>query len=388
MLTKSKKYTFTFVTIKLFTFVIANLNHKMTTKEYLTFKQKKISGRYITLKNIKPLINNLPEIFKVIELGKSFLGQSIYKIKIGTGKKRILIWSQMHGNETTGTKAIFDLCNYLNSKEGQSTILKACTIVIVPMLNPDGAMKFTRVNAQDIDLNRDAVALKAPESKLLHDLLYNFKPNYCFNLHDQRPIFSVGKANNPATISFLAPSVNEARDLTDGRKETMRIIVAMYLSLKKHIPNQIGRYTDEFYPKATGDNFQKAGFNTILIEAGHYKGDYFREKTRKYNFLALLSGVNAIYSSNNFDYTSYFNIPNNETNYYDTIYKNVCLNGQKKVIGVFLKPIFKNNSVKFIPNIKILENTTTYNADNTEYKEFNFSSIDKLNTFLQNAHKK
>ena len=67
----------------------------------------------------------------------------------------------------------------------------------------------------------------------------------------------------------------------------MNVIVAMNNLLQKVIPNHIGRYTDEFYPTATGDNFQKLGFNTILIEAGHYPDDYDREEVRKFNFLHL-----------------------------------------------------------------------------------------------------
>ena len=57
----------------------------------------------------------------------------------------------------------------------------------------------------------------------------------------------------------------------------MNVIVAMNSMLQKIIPNFVGRYTDEFYPTATGDNFQKLGYNTILIESGHYPNDYQRE---------------------------------------------------------------------------------------------------------------
>ena len=85
-------------------------------------------------------------------------------------------------------------------------------------------------------------------------------------------------------LSLLAPSIDLERTLTDGRKDTMAVIVAMNNTLQTIIPNFIGRYTDEFYPTATGDNFQKLGHNTILIEAGHYPDDYSRDVVRKYNY--------------------------------------------------------------------------------------------------------
>ena len=124
------------------------------------------------------------------------------------------------------------------------------------MLNPDGAEYYTRVNAHAIDLNRDAVDIKAKESRLLRTVLEEFSPDFCFNLHDQRTIFGVEGTKNPATISFLAPSEEETRKLTLGRKETMNVIVAMNSLLQAIIPNQYRRYTDDFYPTATGDNFQ------------------------------------------------------------------------------------------------------------------------------------
>ena len=59
------------------------------------------------------------------------------------------------------------------------------------MLNPDGAEAYTRVNAQGIDLNRDVIDVKALESQVLQQVLKKVNPQYCFNLHDQRTIFSV-----------------------------------------------------------------------------------------------------------------------------------------------------------------------------------------------------
>ena len=241
---------------------------------YFKIKEKKIGGRYITLKDIKPLYNDLDTIIQSAIIGQSEQGRDIYQLKLGSGTKKILVWSQMHGNESTGTKTVFDFLNFIKlygNNEIVTSILNNCSITIVPMLNPDGAEFYTRVNAKEVDLNRDAVALEAKESKLLRKILDAIKPDFCFNLHDQRTIFGVEGSNKPATISFLAPSEEKNREITKGRKETMNVIISMNNLLQKLIPNHIGRYTDEFYPTATGDNFQKAGHNTILIEAGHYQ---------------------------------------------------------------------------------------------------------------------
>ncbi|WP_405604863.1 M14 family zinc carboxypeptidase [Polaribacter sp. Asnod1-A03] len=291
---------------------------------YAKHKEESLHGKWITYKDIENLITKFESKFLRTQIGTSEENRPINKLEIGTGSKRILLWSQMHGNESTGTRALFDLFNcLLNSSETIfEDILKKCTLVFIPMLNPDGAQAYTRVNANKVDLNRDAVDRAAKESKLLRSILEEFNPQFCFNLHDQRTIFNVEGTKNPATISFLAPSEEVSRMLTRGRIETMDVIVSMNKMLQNIIPNFVGRYTDEFYPTATGDNFQKLGYNTILIESGHYPDDYVREETRKYTFFSILQGIHHIANSNSFNnYEEYFEIPNNDTIFYDIIHR-------------------------------------------------------------------
>lgn len=306
-----------------------NLNPEILESWYASNFENKLKGRRILFEDIAPLIINLSSKFEKEIIGYSENNIPIYKISLGEGSKRILCWSQMHGNESTGTKALFDLFKFFTSEEVAikkitTTILAQCRLEFIVLLNPDGAINFTRENFNNIDLNRDAVDRSAVESKLLRNCLDTFNPEFCFNLHDQRSIFNVDGYPNPATISFLAPSEDLERTLTKGRKETMSAIVSMNELLQQMIPNHIGRYTDEFYPTATGDNFQKLGHNTILIEAGHFKDDYDREITRKFNFYALIQGLYFIASTSDYsNYEPYFDIPNNNKLYLDIIYKNI-----------------------------------------------------------------
>jgi len=327
-----------------------DINHLETW--YAKHYENKLHGRRIVFNDIKPIIDNLDRrYFKFNNIGYSEKGIPIYNIKIGTGQKKVLIWSQMHGNESTGTKALFDLFNFFKNAGTlswvQKIILENCSLIFIPLLNPDGSAVFTRANANNIDLNRDAVDLKARESNFLRDVLDKFKPEFCFNLHDQRTIFNVEGTKHPASISFLAPSEDIERSLTKGRKQTMSVIVSMNELLSQLIPNQIGRYTDEFYPTATGDNFQKLGHNTILIEAGHYAGDYERDKVRKFNFYALLQGLYFIASADCYNhFEPYFEIPNNDSKYYDIIHRNVKDDNNNRIdIAYQYKHIVKNNTL-------------------------------------------
>ncbi|MGH2666137.1 M14 family metallopeptidase [Flavobacterium sp.] len=294
------------------------------TTLFSEIKELKLFGRYVTNNHIEPILKEFPDEFKTSVIGKSVKEKPIYAVKIGTGKTKILMWSQMHGNEATTTKALFDLFNFLKLNTQEAIQIKNdYTLLCVPILNPDGAEAYTRVNANEIDLNRDSVNLSQPESKLIKKLFEAFKPDLCYNLHDQRSIFAAGQTRNPATVSFLAPAYNENREINEVRQKAIDIIVGMNEELQKYIPNQIGRFDDSFNINCIGDMFQSLGVSTILFEAGHFQGDYEREETRKYIFIGLLSSLLNSYENvkkeGNFE--RYLNIPQNKPIFYDIVYR-------------------------------------------------------------------
>ena len=154
-------------------------------------KSQILEGRYVTYSKIETLLSD----FDLMQVGTSVKGLPINALTIGNGPIRILMWSQMHGNESTSTKGIMDVFYFLKS---HSTLLKPFTIQLLPMLNPDGALAYSRANANDVDLNRDATQHSQPETKALFEVYDTFQPHYCFNLHDQRTIFAVSYTHLPS----------------------------------------------------------------------------------------------------------------------------------------------------------------------------------------------
>ena len=293
------------------------------------FKLESVQGRYVTLKDVEPMLQKWNTNHQLKVEGNSVLQNPIYSFTIGTGKTKILLWSQMHGNESTTTKALMDLLLFLRSgtKEAMS-YLKHFTLLCFPILNPDGAFPYTRENANGIDLNRDAQNLSQPESQILRKAFDDFQPDYCFNLHDQRTIYGAGNSGKPATVSFLAPAYNQECEYNDTRLQAVDVIIAMNNTLQQLIPNQVGRFDDAFNLNCVGDTFQFLAVPTILFEAGHFANDYQREETRKFIFLALLSGLQHIYENvivNN-KIEDYLRIPQNKVVFYDIVYKNVKIN--------------------------------------------------------------
>ena len=298
-------------------------------KAYNSVLERRITSRLIKHSDIKELIQKLSNTFKVETIGKSVLGKEIFSIKVGEGKRNILLWSQMHGNESTATAAIFDILNYFDSYINNSLVSKLSkefTFTFIPMLNPDGAKAWTRVNALNIDLNRDAVAQQAPESMVLWDILNQLNPEYSFNLHDQRNIFNVGDTNKTATISFLSASFDESREINNDRALVMSLIAGMNDAVQEYIPGCVGRYTDEFYPTATGDNLHKQGYKNVLIESGTYPNDPERQTTRKANFIALVKAFELILEGVEPNRVEDYNyIPNNGKKFFDLIVRNVSV---------------------------------------------------------------
>lgn len=324
---------------------------------YLNLKENTIQGRYVVNEQIIAFLDGLNTGFIFETVGISVQKRPIKSVTIGSGGRKVLMWSQMHGNESTTTKAVLDLLKFLQSDNSlATTLLNYCSIKIIPILNPDGAEAYTRVNANAIDLNRDAQDRSQPESKVLREVYEDFQPNFCFNLHDQRTIFNVGDTSKPATVSFLAPSYDAERSISETREISMKLIAAMNSELQEIIPGQVGRYDDGFNANCVGDTFQMLNTPTILFEAGHSHEDYERERTREYIFYSLLKGLHSISENKISSYLQkdYFNIPENKKLFFDVIIKNAQFidSSYTNDIGILFIEVLKNGKISLEAGIE------------------------------------
>jgi len=300
---------------------------------YGKYKEPTLTKRRIKHNDIQPLIKKLsvdPK-FKVTVVGKSIEGRNLSLISIGTGATDVFLWSQMHGDEPTATQAIFDIFNFLTSGDFESekeNILKDLTLHFLPMLNPDGAEVFQRRNTLGIDINRDALALQSPEGRTLKRVRDSLDADFGFNLHDQSTYYNAERTEKPATISYLAPAFNYEKDINEVRANAMKVIVYMNQIIQKYAPGQVGRYNDDFEPRAFGDNIQKWGTSAILIESGGYKSDPEKQEIRKLNYVSILSAIYSIAKGNykNIPISDYDKIPENDRKLFDLKLNNLTYN--------------------------------------------------------------
>ena len=300
---------------------------------YESYREPSLNSRRITHANILPLIEKLHHNSKFVvhKLGESVEKRELFLIKIGTGKTKIFLWSQMHGDESTATMALFDIFNFFSANdylnETRERILRETTIYVLPMVNPDGAEAFQRRNILEIDLNRDASRLVSPEAVILMNTFDSLNADFGFNLHDQKTTYSVGKDYKQATLSFLAPAFNFEKDMSERRGRAEKLIGVMDNVLQQFIPGHIAKYSDDYEPRAFGDTFQKKGTSTILIESGGWKDDIEKQFIRKLNFIAMLS---AFLSISNETYAeipanTYNAIPMNDNHLFNLLLTNITV---------------------------------------------------------------
>ncbi|MBT8299290.1 MAG: peptidase M14 [Maribacter sp.] len=312
----------------IFVFNTAFAQHSdITTNLYETYekyKESSLDKRRIKHNALQPLLvkHSANPAFTVRKVGESIEKRALNLISVGSGKTNVLLWSQMHGNEPTATQAIFDILNFLESddfQEEKKEIFENLTIHFLPMLNPDGAERYQRRNLLSVDINRDAVRLQSPESKTLKRVRDSLEADFGFNLHDQSTYYNAERTEKPATISYLAPAFNYAKDVSEKRGNAMKIIVFMNNIIQKYAPGQVGRYNDDFEPRAFGDNIQKWGTSTILIESGGYANDVEKQEIRKLNYVSILSAIYTIATGNYKELAieDYNKIPENDRKLFD-----------------------------------------------------------------------
>ncbi len=229
--------------------------------------------------------------------GTSAEGRTIHLYSLGNGPTNILLWSQMHGDEPTATMALVDILGWFHQRMDHpiaKLILGKLSLSMIPMLNPDGAERFTRRTAYHIDMNRDALALQTPEARILKQVRDEIEPLFGFNLHDQDPRLTVGNTKKIAAFALLAPAIDEQRSDNDVRIRAKHLASCLATIVGTFAPNAIARWDDTYEPRAFGDSIQRWGTSTVLIESGGWKGDPDKFAIRKLNVVSILTSLYAI----------------------------------------------------------------------------------------------
>jgi hypothetical protein len=249
------------------------------------------------VRRLEDLVRSSAGLFTMEKAGESVEGRAIYHVRAGKGSYPVLLWSQMHGDEPTATSALLDILEFLRVRQKDPVVqrlMRTLTLHILPMLNPDGAERFQRRNAQGIDVNRDARRLQTPEGRILKEIRDRWRPAVGFNLHNQNWRTSVGDPPKPASISLLSVAFDATRSDSEGRQLTKKLCAVIRDAIEPFAPGQIGRYDDEFEVRAFGDNLTLWGTPVVLIETGGWPAAEPDAALVRLNFIAILTALDSL----------------------------------------------------------------------------------------------
>ncbi len=242
------------------------------------------------------LLEKTPVTAELFTAGHSYEGLALPAFKFGTGPRRVLVWARQHGNEPDCTAG---LCMAMEELLLRSTepiaqrIHSELSFLVLPMVNPDGVARFSRRNAQQIDINRDAIAEATPEGSTLKRLRDEFEPELCFNLHDMNPRKSAERQHLVSLAFQAGPFTKEDID-NPVRLRAKKFCAIMAEQARAHTATNVARYTADYMHRAFGDSMMRWGVSSILIEAGGwYEEEGGDDFVRRLFALCLLRGLHA-----------------------------------------------------------------------------------------------
>jgi hypothetical protein len=127
-----------------------------------------------------------PTVFRRELLGTSERGRAIEGFHVGSGPRRLLVTARCHPYETAASFGAEGLLQWLAGRgDEQERLLRAASVTVVPMPNPDGVFlglcKRTAVGGTD--LSHDIVGSDDAAARALMGLLDRLRPDAFLDLH-------------------------------------------------------------------------------------------------------------------------------------------------------------------------------------------------------------
>lgn len=144
------------------------------------------------------------------EIGESHEGRPLHLVRVGAPRpptdeaiadgSSVLVIGAQHGNEPAGREMSLQLLRDLAFTDDETLTeqLGDTTMLFVPTANPDGVTRSQRANAVGVDLNRDHLNLREPETRALAHVLSSFRPDISIDAHE-----TSRNPQNPDTDTYM-----------------------------------------------------------------------------------------------------------------------------------------------------------------------------------------
>jgi hypothetical protein len=235
---------------------------------------------------LRPLLEE--EALRVIAAGRSAEGRRLTAYAVGDGPRRVLLWSQAHGDAPTGTRVLADLLHHLVSERarGTSSWLDSLTVVVLPMVNPDGAEIGERRSSHGIDILLDGRRRSSPEGRALHRLAENIPTSIAIGLEA-----GAGPAAGEPRAVLSVPSVAPEAASYVPRDRSIRLADHLAQALAEEPAGTLVRRERPFDPRSVPDAMQTEFRRVVLL--GLRAEPAQEAALRRNTFAALLSALEA-----------------------------------------------------------------------------------------------
>lgn len=214
------------------------------------------------------------EAMELEVIGQTVKGRDIYLAKYisNPDNPTILFLTQQHGNEQLTTEGALEFIKHLGTEKTKG-VLDKVNILVLPMLNADGAMgdvefsldnyvadgdrHLTRYNAVGVDLNRDHDAKAQPETQALHNnVLRKYHIDYAIDLHHQGTQSQINGEYVSGSILYPTNSSVDP-DVLEGSKKLGAVV---YNAVDSTGWGHLGKYV--------GGSETRIGRNGMAVEYG------------------------------------------------------------------------------------------------------------------------
>lgn len=205
---------------------------------------------------------------RVMSIGKSVKGKDIPLVVVSDPNvpvemtKRLFIVCRQHGDEPAPTEAMLSLIEDLafTSDENAADVLSKVSFFIVPMMNPDGADRYQRRNANRADLNRDWIKLSQPETRYVRAMIDAVSPDVVIDEHELSP-------RNPRGdyVETAGPTCGAPPEVVQESTRMRRLVVGM---LRTHDLQVKSYEIDDQHPARLAHRYfpVHGSTNTLLLE--------------------------------------------------------------------------------------------------------------------------
>lgn len=260
------------------------------------------TGRFLTHQEVQEFLDDLDQRarrnFELEEIGESLEGRELTVARVGSGNTDVFVVSEQHGDEPTGTNAILAELRELvmSGSPFATTVTDELTVHVLPMLNPDGAMRNQRENARPDEYTWDDPFLgeqngpadpnrqhyfelpadllpgptpdenPSPETQAMLDYVLPLEPLWVSDLHTQSGMY-YDEDENPGDMfhsSNFWPIADEADE--DAIELSQQLNVAMYDQAEDNANAQLSVYPGGDTVNIARNAYGAYGFGSILNE--------------------------------------------------------------------------------------------------------------------------